>query len=93
VSFLQWNTYVCSGSKGIRVANVSNEPIYELLKSVQADVSSLKLGQSEIKAELQAFRGHTISLEQDVHNIYAIRARHDQRLDRIERRVQIVEPV
>ena len=40
---------------------------------------------------MQAFRGH-ISLQQDVHNIYAILARHDTRLDRIERRLELAEP-
>jgi hypothetical protein len=79
-------------SKESPVPEVSNELIYETLKSIQADVSSLKLGQTELKAEMQAFRGHMISLQQDTHNIYAILARHDQPLDRIERRLQIAEP-
>ncbi len=74
------------------MAEVSTELIYEILKQMLADMSALKLGQSELKAEMQAFRGHMISLQQDVHNIYAILSRHDTRLDRIERRLDISEP-
>lgn len=74
------------------MAEVSSEPIYEVLKQIRDDVSSLKLGQAEVKAEMQAFRGHLVAVQQDVHNIYAILARHDMRLDRIERRLGLMEP-
>jgi hypothetical protein len=74
------------------MAEVSSELIYEVLKQVRDDVSSLKLGQSEIKAEMQAFRGHLVAVQQDIHNIYAILVRHETRLDRIERRLGLMEP-
>jgi hypothetical protein len=74
------------------MAEVSSELIYEILKQLQADTTALKLGQSELKAEMQAFRGHMISLQTDVHNIYSILARHDTRLDRIEKRLGLIEP-
>jgi hypothetical protein len=74
------------------MAKVSDELIYEVLKQIQVDVASLKLGQSELKSEMQAFRGHMISLQTDVHNIYAILSRHDARLDRIEGRLGLAEP-
>ncbi len=73
------------------MADVSNELIYEIVKQIQSDTTRLEHGQSELKAEMQAFRGHMISLQQDVHNIYTILDRHDGRLDRIERRLQIAE--
>jgi hypothetical protein len=74
------------------MAEISTELLYEVLKQVQADTAALRLGQSELKAEMQAFRGHMISLQTDVHNIYAILARHDTRLDRIEKRLSLAEP-
>jgi hypothetical protein len=46
----------------------------------------------ELKAEMQAFLGHMISLQTDVHNIYSILARHDTRLDGIEKRLGLIEP-
>jgi Skp family chaperone for outer membrane proteins len=73
------------------MAEVSTELIYEVLKQVQSDVASFKAGQSELKAEMQAFRGHMISLQTDVHNIYTILDRHDARLERIEKRLELAD--
>jgi len=73
------------------VAEVSNELIYEILKAMQADIRLLKDGQGEIKQELIAVRGTMVSMQQDINNIYGILARHDERLDRIERRLELRE--
>jgi len=73
------------------VAEVSNELIYEILKAMQADIRLLKDGQGEIKQELIAVRGTMVSMQQDINNIYGILARHDERLDRIERRLDLRE--
>ncbi len=43
----------------------------------------------EIKAELSAIRGHLVSLQQDVHNIYGILGRHDLSLEKIENRLEL----
>ena len=67
--------------------------IYEVLKSIRGDIARIDQKTDELKAEMQAFRGHMISLQQDVHNIYGILARHDARLDRIERRLELNETV
>jgi chromosome segregation ATPase len=74
------------------MAEVTNDLMYEILKQIQADTSSLKLGQAELKAEMQAVRGHLIAMQQDIHNIYASIGRLDTRVDRIERRLELVEP-
>jgi hypothetical protein len=66
--------------------------LYGIAQQVLADTNRLAEGLLELKAEMQAFRGHMISLQTDDHNIYAILARHDTRLDRIERRLNLVEP-
>jgi len=73
------------------VAEVSNELIYDILKAMQADIRLLKDGQGEIKQELIAVRGTMVSMQQDINNIYGILARHDERLDRIERRLDLRE--
>ena len=74
------------------MVEVSNDLIYEVLKQIQERLGNVDSKVTELKAEMQAFRGHLVSLQQDVHNIYTILDRHDARLDRIERRLQLVEP-
>ena len=74
------------------LAEVNGELIYEILKRIQDDTAAVKLGQSELKAEMQAFRGHLVAVQQDIHNVYMTLARHDTRLDRIDRRLGLLEP-
>jgi hypothetical protein len=66
--------------------------VYDLGRQIFAETGALKEGLVGLKAEMQAFRGHMISLQTDVHNIYSILARHDTRLDRIEKRLGLIEP-
>lgn len=73
------------------MAEVNGELIYEMLKRIQSDVSQLRDGQRELKTEMGALRGTVVSMQQDLHNIYGILARHDDRLDRIERRLDLRE--
>jgi len=73
------------------MAEVTNELIFEVLKSLHADVRVLKDGQREIKQELISIRGQLIAMNQDIHNIYGILSRHDERLDRIEKRLELHE--
>ena len=65
------------------MAEMSSDLIDEILKSIRGDIARLDQKTDELKAEMQAFRGHMISLQQDVHNIYAILDRHDSRLERM----------
>jgi hypothetical protein len=74
------------------MAEVTNELMYEVLKQVQSDVARLKDAWLENTAALNAIRTHMIAQSQDIQNIYAILARHDGRLARIERRLEITEP-
>lgn len=73
------------------MAEVTNELIFEVLKNLQVELRSLKDGQGEIKQELISIRGHILSVQHDIHNIYGILGRHDDRLDRIERRLELRE--
>lgn len=73
------------------MTEVSQELMYGLLKKIQADTNSLRQGQSEIRAEINALRGTMISMQQDVHNIYGILSRREDRLDRIENRLELRE--
>jgi hypothetical protein len=71
------------------MAEVGNELIYEVVKTLQRDVGEVKSSIGGVKIELNALRGHMISLQQDVHNIYGILGRHDSHLERIERRLEL----
>jgi predicted DNA-binding protein YlxM (UPF0122 family) len=46
---------------------------------------------SEIKSELNSVRGTMVAMHGDIHNIYGILARYDERLDRIEHRLELRE--
>jgi septation ring formation regulator EzrA len=71
------------------MTDVSNELIYEVLGTLQRDVGEVKSSVGDVKTELNALRGHMISLQQDVHNVYGILGRHDAHLERIERRLEL----
>ena len=73
------------------MAEVTQELIYEVLKQVQDRVNSFDQKLDEVKAEMQALRTHSVAVQQDIQNIYAVFGRHDARLERIERRLEISE--
>ena len=73
------------------MADVTNELIYEILKSIQFRLDKIEAGIDELRQGHNAMRGHMISIQTDISNIYGILARHDQRLDRIEKRLELHE--
>lgn len=73
------------------MAEVSNELIFEVLKQVQQKLDRVDHKIDEIKSELNALRGHQISMQQDLQNVYGILGRSDVRLDHIERRLELSE--
>ena len=73
------------------MADITNELIYEILNEIHKPLTSLERGQDEIRNELQALRNHSLAIQQDIENIYIILARHETRLTRIERRLELSE--
>ncbi len=71
------------------MAEANFELIYEILKTLQRDFGEMRSSIGEVKTELNAIRGHMVSLQQDVHNIYGMLGRHDVHLERIERRLEL----
>jgi hypothetical protein len=65
--------------------------MYELLKRLQADLASTKDGLGEVRQEIVSIRLPQLGIQNDIHNIYAMLVRSDQRLDRIERRLELRE--
>lgn len=73
------------------MAEVSNELIFEVLNQVQQRLDRVDHKIDEIKSELNALRGHQISMQQDLQNVYGILGRSDVRLDHIERRLELTD--
>jgi hypothetical protein len=73
------------------MADVTTELMYKVPKQLQSDMTALKEGQRETDAALNAIRIHMVALQRDVQNIYPMLTRHETRLDRIERRLEIAE--
>ena len=74
------------------MADVTKELIYDLLRQIQCDIADVNEPLRETNAGFNALLTQTIAVQQDIHNIYSILARHDTRLERIERRLEIAEP-
>jgi predicted nucleic acid-binding Zn-ribbon protein len=80
------------------MAKVTNELIYDVLKQLQSDVSTLKHGQQELKdafiivredihglsGDIHGLSGRVLALEKSQNNV-------EQRLARIEKRLDLVE--
>lgn len=73
------------------MAGVTKELIFEELNRLQLKVRSLEGGLGEVRQELISIRGHSLSIQDDIHHICGIIGRHDDRLDRIERRLELRE--
>lgn len=73
------------------MAEVTSELMFGLMKRIHADVADIKLGQRELRAEMNAIRGALVSVHQDTHNIHTTLARQETRLDRIENRLELRE--
>ena len=73
------------------MAEVTNELMYEVLKPLQSDMAGVKDALRENNAALNAMRTHLVGIHQDIQNIYATLGRHEARLERIERRLEIAE--
>jgi predicted nucleic acid-binding Zn-ribbon protein len=73
------------------MAEVTQELMYELFKRLHAEIASVKDGQREIQAEMNAFRGSSVAVHQDLLNIHTTLIGHEQRLDRIENRLELRE--
>ncbi|NUN67881.1 hypothetical protein HCU40_25050 [Pseudanabaena biceps] len=74
------------------MAEVTNALMYEVLKSIQQQTQRMDLTLGEVKLELQAIRGHQLAMQQDISVIYSRLGSIELRVDRIERRLGLMEP-
>jgi septal ring factor EnvC (AmiA/AmiB activator) len=73
------------------MADVTDELMYEVLKSVQARLGQVDGKVDEIKQDMLAFRTYLIAIQQEISGLHATLVRHEQRFDRIERRLELSE--
>lgn len=73
------------------MVDISNELIYEVLKSVQSRLGNVEDGQREIRNELKSMRMQLQAVQVDTGNIYDTLAVIDNRLSRVERRLDLNE--
>ncbi|MCJ2132893.1 hypothetical protein MKK69_02225 [Methylobacterium sp. J-026] len=80
------------------MAEVSNDPIYEVLKAMQMRLGTLDEGLRDVRGELkgmrislQAQQVQMNAVQADVGNLYEAFGARDPRLARIERRLDITD--
>jgi chromosome segregation ATPase len=75
----------------IAMTEITNELMFEVLKTIQSRLTNIETGIREIRSELVAIRGHLVATQQDVANLYSGQAGIELRLEHIERRLDIAE--
>lgn len=73
------------------MAEIDGSLIFKVLKPIQSRLDRMDLTLGGVKSELGSIRGHLIATEGDVKNIYGVLARQDERLEHIERRLDLRE--
>jgi hypothetical protein len=73
------------------MTEVTRELMFDLLKKVHQRFDKIDFALGEMRNEMQSMRGTMVSVQQDIHNIYGILAHHEQRLERIENRLELRE--
>lgn len=68
------------------MAEVADDLTYEVFRSVQRDIRSMKDGLNDIGNEIVSTRPNVVSVHRDLHDVYDIPGRHEERPDRFARR-------
>lgn len=72
------------------MTEVTNELMYELLKRIHADIALLRTGQHDLNLQMQAIREHMQAQNKDTSNLYSKVGSVEVRLERIERRLDLI---
>jgi outer membrane murein-binding lipoprotein Lpp len=73
------------------MAVVSKELLFRTLQKVEQEFGVLTWKMQDINCQIKALQMHLDGMRQDIQNISRILVRHETRLDRIERRLEIAE--
>jgi DNA anti-recombination protein RmuC len=72
------------------MTKVTNELMYEVLKRIQERLDRVEDNTRVMGGELQAIRQHLAAQNRDISNIYDKLVGHELRLERIERRLDLI---
>ena len=73
------------------MAEVTNELTLEVLNQLQARMGTMEAGERDVKQELISIRGPLVSIQTDIHGVYEKLDRREDRMERIERRLELRE--
>ena len=73
------------------MATVDADLVYEVLKRIQADIALLKEGQRDLRQDNLSIRNQIHNMQGDINSLRGSFAQMDQRLDRIENRLELRE--
>lgn len=69
----------------------TQELMHEMLRRIHARFDKVDTSIAELKGDMIGFRGSLLAVQSDIHNIYGTLYRQDDRLDRIEKRLDLRE--
>jgi len=77
------------------MTDISQELMFELMKRIQSDLTTLKDGQRDMRRDMRqdivSLRNHMHVMQGDVNNLHSSMAQVLTRLDRIENRLELRE--
>ncbi|WLS02419.1 hypothetical protein [Shinella oryzae] len=73
------------------MTDISQELMFELMKRIQSDLTTLKDGQRDMQQDIVSLRNHMHVMQGDVNNLHSSMAQVLTRLDRIENRLELRE--
>ena len=75
------------------MAEITNQLIYEVLKDVQHRIGRIEGDVRDVKSEIHAVRGYVSAIQLDIGNLYATQRELSERVDRIEKRLGMHDPM
>ncbi|MBO3760622.1 hypothetical protein J5J10_06460 [Ciceribacter sp. L1K23] len=73
------------------MADQTQELMFEILRKLQADISTIKDGQRETRQDINSLRNYMHVMQGDLNNMHGTMSQVLDRLDRIENRLELRE--
>ncbi|PZM13156.1 hypothetical protein [Rhizobium tubonense] len=73
------------------MTELNQDLLFEILRRIQADISSLKEGQRDMRNDINGLRNHMHVMQGDINNLHSVNTQILDRLDRIENRLELRE--
>ncbi|MGO4436195.1 hypothetical protein [Rhizobium sp. RAF56] len=73
------------------MTDLSQDLMFEILRKIQADISSLKEGQRDIRHDINGLRNHMHVLQGDINSLQSSTTQILDRVDRIDNRLELRE--